>query len=329
MRSIRVLRTFDAVTVNAEGNRLKIFYTDHFVLPLPVGHRFPMAKYARLRERVQASGLVPPHTLCSPAGATDAELARVHAANWIDAVVQGTLDRSQARRIGFPWSPSMVERSRRSVGATLGAAFAALEDGVAVNLAGGTHHAFPDFGQGFCVFNDVAVAVRALQAAHRVRRVAILDTDVHQGDGTAAIFEREPEVRTISIHGATNFPFRKERSDVDIALPDGTRDEAWGEAVRTGLDAAFAGGPPDVLFHVAGADPFVGDRLGRLNVSAAALAERDDLIVDACAHAGVPLVLVMAGGYAARIEDTVEIHFHSVASAASLDRSGAAEPTSL
>jgi acetoin utilization deacetylase AcuC-like enzyme len=308
---------------------LKIFHTDQFVLPLPPGHRFPMAKYARLRERVEAAGLVPPHALLSPDAATDEELLRVHDASWLDAVVDGTLSRAQTRRIGFPWSPGMVERSRRSVGATIAAAFAALDDGAAVNLAGGTHHAFPDFGQGFCVFNDVAVAVRALQARRRVRRIAILDTDVHQGDGTAAIFQREPEVRTISIHGATNFPFNKERSALDIALPDGAGDDVWSEAVRKGLDAAFAGGAPDVLFHVAGADAFEGDRLGRLAVSTSALAERDDLIANACAHAGVPLVVVMAGGYAARIEDTVDIHLHSVISAVSLDRRGAPEPTSL
>lgn len=307
---------------------MRIFYTDHFVLPLPAGHRFPMAKYSMLRERIRASGLVPPHELCSPVAATDKELLRVHEQRYLDAVVSGTLSAADARRIGFPWSAAMVERSRRSVGATLGAARAALEDGVGVNLAGGTHHAFPGEGHGFCVFNDVAVAVRALRDERLARRVAIIDTDVHQGDGTAAIFAADPDVFTFSVHGATNFPFRKETSDLDIALPDGAGDDAYGRAVRAGIDAAFGAGMPDVLFHVAGADAFAGDLLGRLSVTKAGLAERDDLIVEACAHTAVPLVLVMAGGYAANIDDTVDIHFHSVMSAAALDRRGAPEPTS-
>jgi acetoin utilization deacetylase AcuC-like enzyme len=272
--------------------------------------------------------MVPPHELVSPSAATDDELLRVHERRYLDVIVNGTLSAGDARRIGFPWSVAMVERSRRSVGATLGGARAALDDGAAVNLAGGTHHAFPGEGHGFCVFNDVAVAVLALRAERLARRVAIIDSDVHQGDGTAAIFARDPDVFTFSVHGATNFPFHKQRSDLDVALRDGAGDEAYERALRAGLDAAFAAGRPDLLVHVAGADAFSGDMLGRLSVTKAGLADRDELIVDACAHAAVPLLVVMAGGYAARIEDTVDIHFHSVLSAASLDRRGAAEATS-
>jgi len=308
---------------------VKIFHTDHFVLPLPAGHRFPMAKYGRLRERIRESGLVPPHELVSPAAATDAELLHVHDRTYLDAVVNGRLSPADVRRIGFPWSEALVERSRRSTGATLGAARAALDDGVSVNLAGGTHHAFPGFGQGFCVFNDVAVTVCTLRAECAVDRVAIIDTDVHQGDGTAAVFRTSPQVFTFSVHGAMNFPFRKECGDLDIALADGAGDDDYLATIRRGLQEAFAAGAPDILFHVAGADAFEGDLLGRLDVSKRALAERDDLVVDACGRAGVPLVIVMAGGYAARIDDTVDIHFHTVSSAAALDRRGTPEPTSL
>jgi acetoin utilization deacetylase AcuC-like enzyme len=308
---------------------VKIFYTDHFVLPLPPSHRFPMEKYAMLRQRILESDLIPRHELVSPAAATDAELLRVHEPSYLSGLTDGTLPAASVRRIGFPWSEQMVERSRRSVGATLGAARRALDDGVSINLAGGTHHAFAGSGHGFCVFNDVAVAVRALQSERRVRRVAIIDTDVHQGDGTAVLFADEPDVFTFSVHGATNFPFHKERSDLDIALPDGAGDEEFDDAIRAGVDAAFARVAPDVLFHVAGADAFDGDLLGRLAVSKATLAARDQLIVDACDYASVPLVVVMAGGYAKRIDDTVDIHFHSVASAAALDLRGTPEPTSL
>jgi acetoin utilization deacetylase AcuC-like enzyme len=302
---------------------MKIFYTDHFVLPLPPGHRFPMAKYALLRERVKAAGLVPPHDLLVPDAATDAELLRVHDSSYVEALTKGMLDGASVRRIGFPWSKGMVERSRRSVGATIAASRAALREGGAANLAGGTHHAYPAHGEGFCVFNDVAVAIRALQVEGLAKRFAVIDTDVHQGNGTAFIFAADPAVFTFSVHGARNYPFRKERSDLDIELPDGAGDDAWLAAIARGLASALAAGAPDVIFHIAGADAWEGDRLGRLNVSMTALAERDRLVLEAATKAGVALVLVMGGGYAARVEDTVEIHFRSVAAVAQTTR---AEP---
>lgn len=270
-----------------------------------------MEKYARLRGRVEEAGLGGPQGLQVPEPATDPELMRVHDAGYVRRVTTGTLSPAEIRRLGFPWSPQLVERSRRSVGGTLGAARAALEGGVGVNLAGGTHHAFPDRGEGFCVFNDVAVAVRAMQAEGRVRRAAVVDLDVHQGDGTAAVFAGDPEVFTVSVHGARNYPFRKERSDLDLELEDGAGDDAFLRAVRRGLDPALAF-RPELLFYVAGADPYEGDRLGRLAVTLEGLEERDRIVLDGCREAGIPVAVVMAGGYAREVADTVEVHFRTV-----------------
>jgi acetoin utilization deacetylase AcuC-like enzyme len=286
-----------------------VYYADDFVLPLPPGHRFPMAKYARLRERVAAE--LPGVRLRVPPAASDLELLRAHEAGYVAQVTTGTLPPADARRIGFPWSPQMIERSRRSVGATIAAARAALDEGVGVNLAGGTHHAHAGLGQGFCVFNDVAVAIRAMQAEGRGRRCAVVDCDVHQGDGTAAVFAGDDEVFTFSVHGAANYPFRKERSSLDIALPDGAGDADYLAAVAEGLAAALAHGP-ELVFYVSGADPFEGDRLGRLRVTRRGLAERDRLVFAALRSAGVAVAVTMAGGYAADVDDTVAIHFTTV-----------------
>ncbi len=291
---------------------MRLHYTDVFVLPLPEGHRFPMEKYRLLREAVRIH--LPDATLVIPDGATDEELLSVHAPGYLDRVIRGTLERAEVRRIGFPWSPGLVERSRRSVGATLAATEVGLDEGVSVNLAGGTHHAFRDRGEGFCVFNDVAVAIETWRGRGRLRRAAVLDLDVHQGNGTAAIFREDPETFTASVHGAANFPFRKERSDLDIALPDGTPDGPYLEAVREAAMQVRDRGRPDVVYYLAGADAFAGDRLGRLGVSKAGLAERDRIVVEALD--GIPLVVVMGGGYAEDVHDTVEIHLHSIITAA-------------
>jgi len=288
------------------------FYCDHFVLPLPAGHRFPMEKYALLRARIAAE---PDIALSVPDGATPEALGRVHDPGYLERVRSGTLEREEVRRIGFPWSPELVERSRRSVGGTLAAARAALEDGAAANLAGGTHHAFRDRGEGFCVFNDVAVAVRDLQAEGRARRCAVIDLDVHQGNGTAAIFRDDDTVFTLSVHGANNYPFRKERSDLDLELPDGTGDERFLEAVELGVRRAIDH-EPDIAFYVAGADAYEHDRLGRLSVTRTGLATRDEIVFEACARRGVPVAVVMSGGYAADVHDTVDIHTETVRAAA-------------
>jgi len=289
-----------------------IYYCDHFVLPLPEGHRFPMEKYSRLRERVREAGLG--EWLRVPEPATDGELSLVHDPAYLRRVAEGTLAPAEVRRIGFPWSSAMVERCRRSVGGTLGAARAALDLGTGVNLAGGTHHAFADRGEGFCVFNDVAVATRVLQREGRIRRVAVIDLDVHQGNGTAAIFRGDPDVFTLSVHGAGNYPFQKEESDLDLALPDGAGDSPFLDAVEEGVARSLAT-RPDLVFYLAGADPYEGDRLGRLGVSREGLATRDRIVLDACRAAGVPVALSMAGGYAREVEDTVAIHFHTVRAA--------------
>src|ERR671927_1993135 len=203
---------------------MKVFYSDHFVLPLPEGHRFPMVKYSMLRERVAEDGICGPKELLTPRAVTDEEILRAHVPDYLRRVVSGTLTAKEVRRIGFPWSEKLVERSRRASGGTLGACLAALEEGFAANLAGGTHHALSDRGEGYCVFNDSAIAARAVQAAELVSRVVVIDTDVHQGNGTAEILRGDETVFTFSIHGAKNFPFHKEESDLNIELPDGTRD---------------------------------------------------------------------------------------------------------
>jgi acetoin utilization deacetylase AcuC-like enzyme len=277
-----------------------------------------MQKYAMLRERVAAAGLVPPERLRVPHAADDAELARAHHPEYLRRCQAGELSAQEIRRIGFPWSPAMVERSRRSAGATVEACRAALARGVGVNLAGGTHHAFPDHGAGYCVFNDSAVAARAMQAEGRARRVVILDCDVHQGDGSAAILAGDETIFTFSIHGAKNFPFRKQRSDLDVELPDHTGDDAYLDALEDGVRRALAAARADLAIYLAGADPYFDDRLGRLALTKAGLAERDRLIFHYTRRAGLPLAISMAGGYARRIEDTVDIQFQTVSAAADL-----------
>ena len=294
---------------------MRIHYSDHFVLPLPRGHRFPMSKYARLRERVlHAADFAGCCTV--PEAASDAQILGAHDRDYLHRVATGTLSDAEQRAIGFPWTPQMVERSRRSSGATIAACRAALEEGTAANLAGGTHHAFRDRGEGFCVFNDSAIAARTLQAEGRVRRVLIIDCDVHQGNGTASIFRDDPSVFTFSIHGANNFPFAKEASDLDVELPDGTGDREYLEALSRGLGQALAQADADLAIYLAGADPFMDDRLGRLALTKQGLLNRDRLVFEACAAANLPVAVTMAGGYARDIEDTVDIHYATIETAA-------------
>ena len=298
---------------------MKAFYSDQFVLPLPAGHRFPMQKYYLLRERVQAE--LPNVILGEAPIAADSELARVHAADYIERVATGALDVREQREIGFPWSPEMVERSRRSVGATIAACHAARQGGFAVNLAGGTHHSYASHGAGFCVFNDAAVAARALQAEARERGertppIAIVDLDVHQGNGTASIFQDDPSVFTLSLHGTSNYPFCKEIGDLDVALPDGCGDDAYSEALSGALSAMFERFEPAMLIYLAGADPHVDDRLGRLALSVEGLARRDSLVFSAAAGRDLPVAITMAGGYGRDIDVTVDIHLQTIQLAA-------------
>lgn len=293
---------------------MKLFSCDEFVLPLPEGHRFPMRKYALLRERLAASGAFPPEAFCIPPAATFTELTRAHAPDYVERVERGELSPAEIRAIGFPWSTAMVERSKRSSGATIAACRAALDgDGVGANLAGGTHHAFYDRGEGFCVFNDTAVAARAMQAEGRVERVLVIDCDVHQGNGTASILAGDQSIFTFSIHGARNYPFRREfPSDLDIDLPDGTRDQEYLAALQGGLATAFRDGRPELVIYLAGADPYEDDRLGRLKVSKAGLRSRDEMVFAACRSHGAAVAISMAGSYARQIEDTVDIHATTV-----------------
>ncbi len=290
---------------------MRAFYSDQFVLPLPQGHRFPMAKYRLLRDRLSAE--MPEVSLEVAPPASDGELALVHAPSYIQAVAQGALSEAQQKEIGFPWTPAMVERSRRSAGATIMAARSALFDrqGVSANLAGGTHHAYADKGSGFCVFNDAAVATRLMQAEwgrlhKQPLKVAIIDLDVHQGNGTARIFARDDQVFTLSMHGARNFPFDKESSDLDIDLPDGCGDAAYLEALEHALAELDARFEPGLVIYLAGADPHEGDRLGRLSLSFDGLEARDRRVFDWAWSKRIPLAFSMAGGYGREMADTVQ-----------------------
>jgi acetoin utilization deacetylase AcuC-like enzyme len=277
-----------------------------------------MAKYSMLRERVAADGICGPGELRTPRAVTDEEILRAHAPGYLERVVSGSLTDKEIRRIGFPWSERMVERSRRASGGTLGACLAALEEGFAANLAGGTHHAFSDKGEGYCVFNDSAIAARAVQAAGLAARVVVIDTDVHQGNGTAQILRGDPSVFTFSIHGAKNFPFHKEESDLDAPLPDGADDTEFLTTLASGMERVLEAADADLAIYLAGADPFEGDRLGRLSVTKSGLAERDRMVLEACRDRGLPVVVTMAGGYARNVGDTVDVHFQSIKRAADL-----------
>ncbi len=297
---------------------MKVFYSDRFVLPLPEGHRFPMKKYSMLREKVEREGICGPGELRVPRAVTDEEILRAHDPTYLKKVVTGTLTDKEMRRIGFPWSTRMVERSRRASGGTLDACRVALEEGLAANLAGGTHHAFAGRGEGFCVLNDSAIAARALRSEGLVTRVVVLDTDVHQGNGTASVLRGDPHVFTFSIHGAKNYPFHKEESDLDVPLPDGADDEAFLAALSGALDLVLDQATWDLAIFLAGADPFEDDKLGRLCVTKEGLAERDRMVLEGCRERDIPVTVTMAGGYAKKVEDTVDIHFQTIKRAAAL-----------
>jgi acetoin utilization deacetylase AcuC-like enzyme len=288
---------------------MKIFATDQYALPIPTVHRFPVGKYRMLRERVVAAHY---GEIMLPEAVSDAQLLLVHSSDYVWRMQQGAMTAQEMRRIGFPWSPAMIERSRRSAGATIQACRVALQESIAVNLAGGTHHAYAQHGEGFCVFNDSAIAARVLQSEGLLQQVLIIDLDVHQGNGTAAILADDPRSFTFSIHGEKNFPFHKEQSDLDIPLPDGTGDADYLAALEWGLAEAIERSQPELAIYLAGADPFEGDSLGRLRLSKAGLLARDRMVFEACYAAGLPIAVTMAGGYGCRIEDTVDIHEQTV-----------------
>lgn len=287
---------------------LHVWSSAHYVIPLPDGHRFPIAKYAFVRDALLREGVVPEHAVHDPARASTEQLRRVHGAEYVQALLDGTLPPAAVRRLGFPWSQALVERSLRAVGGTLAAARHALEHGVAMNLAGGTHHAFADHGEGFCVFNDVAVAAADLRATGDVRRVAVVDLDVHQGNGTHAIYAHDETTYTFSMHGRRNYPFTKVPGTLDVELEDGTDDATYLALLAEALPRVLREARADVVFYLAGADPHERDKLGRLKLTHTGLRRRDGMVLEMCREVGIPVVITMAGGYGERVEDTVRVH---------------------
>ncbi len=288
---------------------MQAFAHDVYTYPLPPGHRFPLRKYRQVREGAEAQARI---RVVDARAATGDELGLAHEPAYLERIARGGLTRREELALGLPWSAELVERARRSVGATLEAAGAALADGVAANLGGGTHHAFPDGGRGFCVFNDVVVATRALRRAGRIARVLVVDLDVHQGDGTHAAFLEDPDSFAFSVNGFRNYPFKRVPGDLELDLADRTGDDAYLEGLGRLLPQAVARARPDLCFCLAGADPYEGDRLGRLALTMAGLAARDGLVRETLARAGVPVCVTLAGGYADPIEDTVEINLNTL-----------------
>lgn len=299
---------------------LRAWSSSRYTFQLPDGHRFPIAKYARLREQVINDGIIRAEDLREPDRASRDALLLVHTADYVDRFMTGALAPEETRRLGLPWSPALVERSLRAVGGTCEACAAALDTGIAMNLAGGTHHAFADHGEGFCVFNDAAIAVRMLQRAGRIRRAAIIDLDVHQGNGTHAIFAGDASVFTFSMHGGKNYPYRKVPGSLDVELADGTRDDEYLDRLAALLPQVLARAEPDLVIYLAGADPHEGDALGRLALSFNGLSRRDAMVIDTCREVGLPISITIAGGYGRHFLDTVRIHVETARIAAAVGR---------
>ncbi|MEM7467315.1 MAG: histone deacetylase [Pseudomonadota bacterium] len=304
---------------------MKLFYSDHIELQAKKGSTFPTQKYRLLREHLQQN-YANRFEFIAATPASNAALCLAHEAEYILAIESGDLSSEAIRRIGFPWSSQLVARSKCSVAATINACEAALKDGAAANLAGGTHHAFRHFGAGYCVFNDVATASLRMRELHPNLRILIVDVDVHQGDGTAAILANEPNIYTFSIHCMDNFPARKQCSDLDVPLMAGTGDKEYLRQFKDALRRAWLAARPDFVIYLAGADPFEGDRLGRLALSMGAMKQRDEALLSECRRRFIPVALAMGGGYAERIEDIISIHAQTIVSAADLCSSGAKEP---
>ena len=287
---------------------MKVSHHPDYHLPLPEGHPFPMVKYTLVYDRLRAAGLLPAERIMLPDEATRVDLERVHTREYLDRLFGIGLSAPEQRALGVPWSPRLLRRSRLAVQGTLLAARAALEEGRAGNLAGGTHHAFADHGEGFCVLNDVAIAIRRLQADGRLERALVVDLDVHQGNGTAAIFEGDESVFTFSIHGERNYPARKMRSTLDVGLPDGVDDDAYLGALQAHLPVLTKDFRPDIVFYLAGVDVAEGDRYGKFRLSEAGIRARERCVLDWTRKLGVPLVITLAGGYSPNAVQPAMLH---------------------
>ena len=301
---------------------MRVSYTPDYFVPLPEKHPFPMGKFAALHGLLLDEGLIRASDIVTPREADWADLLLVHDRDYLDALALGKLSRQAERRMGLPWSQALVKRSRHAVQGTLNAAFMALEDGVAANLAGGTHHAFPGYGEGFCVLNDIAVAIRVLRRSGWIRRAMVIDLDVHQGNGTAAIFESDPDVFTLSVHGEKNFPFRKAVSTLDMGLPDGTGDEEYMEAIKPIISGALDRFACDLVIYLAGIDVLAGDRFGRLALTRDGLHRRDRFVLEEVRGRDLPLLCLLSGGYAESPGKTADYHavVHREASGITLPR---------
>jgi acetoin utilization deacetylase AcuC-like enzyme len=300
------------------------YHPDYFV-QLPPRHPFPMAKYPLVYQRLLGEGVLQLPDVLNPDEAQTADLALVHTPGYLQRLASGSLEPAEIRRIGVPWSSALWRRSKLAVQGTVEAARAALQDGLAGNLAGGTHHAFADHGEGFCLLNDVAVAVRVLQREGRAARALVIDLDVHQGNGTAAIFEGDPDVFTFSMHGERNYPTRKMRSSLDVGLGDGVGDDEYLGLLTRHLSEVFRVFTPDIVFYLAGVDPARGDRYGRLTLSDDGIRRRDRQVLEACLDRDLPAVITLAGGYAATPERTAELHSIVFREAATLLRTARRE----
>lgn len=290
---------------------MQVFYTPRYYADIGDNHVFPIRKFQLVRDRLLAEGTLKPEELVEPSPAPIDDVLLVHTHDYIARLSSGNLTTKEIRRLGLPWSESLVRRSFYAAGGTLAATQVALAKGYSSNLAGGTHHSFADRGEGFCVLNDVAIAIRAMRARNLIRRAAIVDCDVHQGNGTATIFAGDGDTFTFSIHGANNYPLFKAQSTLDVELPDGTSDDEYLECLAIHLPAVFAH-DPEIVFYLAGADPYAGDKLGRLCLSIDGLRERDKRVLRECYEREIPIVTVMSGGYGKDINDTIEIHCNTI-----------------
>ena len=290
---------------------MQVFYTPRYYADIGPGHVFPIRKFELVRDKLLSEGILESSELLEPSPAPLEDVLLVHTSDYVSRLCSGTLTPKEIRRLGLPWSESLVQRSFYAVGGTLAATRASLAEGYSSNLAGGTHHSFPERGEGFCVLNDVAIAIRAMRKRKLIERAAIVDCDVHQGNGTATIFAGDDDTFTFSIHGANNYPLFKAQSTLDVELVDGTSDTEYLETLANYLPAVFAS-DPEIVFYLAGADPYKGDKLGRLALSIDGLRERDAFVLRECYEREIPIVTVMSGGYGKDINDTIEIHCNTI-----------------